>query len=44
MENTWVLELEDIEKGTSRLLGKVLARDRRFKSTKNGFPAGAVDG
>jgi len=40
--DTWVLELEDIEKGTSRLLIKVLARDRNFKSTKNGFPAGAV--
>jgi type I restriction enzyme S subunit len=41
-EDTWVLELEDIEKGTSRLLAKVCARDRKFKSTKNGFPAGAV--
>ncbi len=41
-ENTWVLELEDIEKGTSRLLVKVLARDRKFKSTKNGFPTGSV--
>ncbi|MDR2155338.1 MAG: hypothetical protein LBE78_09990 [Burkholderiaceae bacterium] len=41
-EDTWVLELEDIEKGTSRLLTKVLARERRFKSMKNGFPAGAV--
>lgn len=41
-EDTWVLELEDIEKGTSRLLSKALARERKFKSTKNGFPAGAV--
>lgn len=41
-EDTWVLELEDVEKGTSRLLAKVCARDRKFKSTKNGFPAGAV--
>jgi type I restriction enzyme S subunit len=41
-EDTWVLELEDIEKSTSRLLTKVVARDRPFKSTKNGFPAGAV--
>ncbi|UZW62997.1 restriction endonuclease subunit S [Lysobacter enzymogenes] len=41
-EDTWVLELEDIEKSTSRLLTKVLARDRQFKSMKNGFPAGAV--
>src|SRR5690606_2405757 len=41
-EDTWVLELDDVEKGTSRLLAKVFARDRKFKSTKNGFPAGAV--
>lgn len=41
-EDTWVLELEDIEKGTSKLLAKVFARERRFKSTKNGFPTGAV--
>jgi len=41
-DDTWVLELEDIEKGTSKLLSKVLARDRKFKSTKNGFPAGSV--
>jgi type I restriction enzyme S subunit len=41
-EATWVLELEDIEKSTSKLMKKVLARDRQFKSTKNGFPGGAV--
>lgn len=41
-QGTWVLELEDIEKGTSTLLAKVYARERKFKSTKNGFPAGAV--
>lgn len=41
-DDTWVLELEDIEKSTSKLLTKVLARDRQFKSTKNSFPAGAV--
>lgn len=41
-EDTWVLELEDIEKTTSRLLFKVRARDRKFKSTKNGFRAGSV--
>ncbi|WP_267397933.1 restriction endonuclease subunit S [Pseudomonas sp. GM_Psu_2] len=41
-EDTWVLELEDIEKNTSRLLTKVFARERKFKSTKNGFPEGAV--
>ncbi|WP_256350675.1 type I restriction endonuclease subunit S [Enterobacter sp. ENT02] len=41
-EDTWVLELEDIEKNTSKLLAKVFARDRQFKSIKNGFPKGAV--
>ena len=41
-DGTWVLELEDIEKGTSKLLVKVCARERKFRSTKNGFPAGAV--
>lgn len=41
-EGTWVLELEDVEKGTSKLLSKVFARERKFKSTKNGFPSGAV--
>lgn len=41
-EDTWVLELEDIEKITSKLLTKVATRNRQFKSTKNGFPAGAV--
>jgi type I restriction enzyme, S subunit len=41
-EDTWVLELEDVEKGTSKLLSKVFARERRFKSTKNVFPAGSV--
>ncbi|KLP44173.1 restriction endonuclease subunit S [Enterobacter ludwigii] len=41
-EDTWVLELEDIEKNTSKLLTKVFARERQFKSIKNGFPAGAI--
>lgn len=41
-DQTWVLELEDIEKGTSRLIQRVLARDRRFKSTKNKFSKGAI--
>ena len=39
---TWVLELEDIEKATSRLLQRVRARKRKFKSTKNKFIRGAV--
>lgn len=41
-DDTWVLELEDIEKNTSKLLTKVFARERQFKSIKNGFPKGAV--
>lgn len=41
-DDTWVLELEDIEKSTSRLLTRVLASDRKFKSTKNAFSAGSV--
>lgn len=41
-EDTWVLELEDIEKSTSKLLTKVFARERQFKSIKNEFPTGAV--
>ena len=40
--NTWVLELEDIEKETSRLLQKTLFEDRQFKSTKNAFEKGDV--
>ncbi|MBU6951957.1 restriction endonuclease subunit S [Hahella sp. HN01] len=40
--DTWVLELEDIEKSSSKLLKKVFAHERKFKSTKNGFPIGAV--
>ena len=35
--DTWVLELEDIEKVTSRLLEKVRFSERHFKSTKNVF-------
>lgn len=35
--NTWVLELEDIEKETSRLLNKIRFSERKFKSTKNVF-------
>jgi type I restriction enzyme S subunit len=39
---TWVLELEDIEKETSRLLSKVRAKNRRFRSSKNRFAKGQV--
>lgn len=41
-ENTWVLELEDIEKDSSKLLSKVRVTDRPFKSTKNCFNKGDV--
>ena len=40
--NTWVLELEDIEKQSSRLIQKVRYSERRFKSTKNEFSKGDV--
>jgi type I restriction enzyme, S subunit len=36
-EDTWVLELEDVEKSTSRLLKKVRVSERNFKSSKNRF-------
>ena len=39
---TWVLELEDIEKETSRLLSKIRAKDRKFLSSKNKFVRGQV--
>jgi type I restriction enzyme S subunit len=34
---TWVLELEDVEKNTSKLLKKIRFSDRKFKSSKNKF-------
>ncbi|ENO1893791.1 restriction endonuclease subunit S [Vibrio vulnificus] len=36
-DSTWVLELEDVEKSTSKLLRKVRFEDRSFKSSKNVF-------
>jgi len=41
-QSTWVLELEDIEKGTSKLLQRLNASERAFKSTKNKFESGDV--
>jgi type I restriction enzyme S subunit len=41
-EDTWVLELEDVEKDSSKLLEKVRFHDRDFKSTKNVFQKGDV--
>jgi len=40
--DTWVLELEDIEKDSSKLLDKVVASNRPFKSTKNSFKKGDI--
>ncbi len=41
-KNTWVLELEDVEKETSRLLIKKRFYDRKFRSSKNRFFQGDV--
>ncbi len=42
MPDEWVLELEDIEKDTSKILQRVVAADRNPKSTKNRFQTGDV--
>jgi type I restriction enzyme S subunit len=39
---TWVLELEDVEKGSSRILKRVCVGERPFKSQKNIFHQGDV--
>jgi type I restriction enzyme S subunit len=36
-DDTWVLELEDVEKITSKLLQKIFYKDRQSKSTKSKF-------
>ena len=36
-DDTWVLELEDVEKETSKLLQKVRFADRQFRSSKSRF-------
>lgn len=41
-DDDWVLELEDIEKDSSRLLQKMTFLQRQSKSTKNRFQAGDV--
>lgn len=40
--NTWVLELEDIEKDSSKIIQRLDATARPFKSTKNKFRKGDV--
>ena len=41
-DTTWVLELEDVEKETSRLKAKIRFSERNFKSSKNMFLRGDV--
>lgn len=41
-DDAWILELEDIEKDTSRVLRRHRFSERRSKSTKNRFSAGDV--
>lgn len=41
-DETWVLDLEDIEKVTSRLLQRVSYKERKFQSDKNVFQKGDV--
>ena len=41
-DETWILELEDIEKESSRVVQRLNAAARPFKSTKNKFKKGAV--
>ena len=40
--NMWLLELEDIEKDTGRLLTRVQASERKSKSTKSEFRVGDI--
>jgi type I restriction enzyme, S subunit len=40
--SSWILELEDIEKDTSRLLSRVTFAERKSRSTKNRFQTGDV--
>ena len=40
--DTWVLELEDIEKSTSRIVQRHFGSERNFKSSKNKFWKGDV--
>jgi type I restriction enzyme S subunit len=41
-DHAWVLELEDIEKDSSKLLSRSTFAERKSKSTKNAFEKGAV--
>lgn len=41
-KSTWVLDLEDIQKGSSKLLQKVRVADKEYQSSKNRFSKGDV--
>lgn len=41
-DDAWILELEDIQKNTSKLLVKAYCSERKSKSTKNKFEQGDV--
>ena len=41
-DDAWILELEDIEKDTSRVLSRVTFAERKSKSSKNQFDDGDV--
>ena len=41
-DDAWVLELEDIERASSRILQRMTFKQRQSKSTKNKFQAGNV--
>ena len=41
-DGDWVLELEDIERDTSKLLARITFAERKSKSTKNRFSTGDV--
>jgi len=41
-DNTWVLELEDVEKESSRIVSRKTAKERPFKSAKNRFEKGNI--
>ena len=40
--DTWILELEDIEKNSSRIIKRLNTSERPFKSTKNKFKEGDI--
>lgn len=42
LEDSWVLELEDIEKGSSKIIQRLTYADRKSKSTKTQFDSGDI--